>query len=81
VIILCRGRLARVPERVPSIFAGAELHGIDARFILPYYALRLASEASVLLKVSKDGEDVMFAAQPVEARATRSAAPVSESSM
>ncbi len=63
LLILCRGRIARVPERVAEIFAGADLSGIDGRFILPYYASRLAAECGLILSVAKDGEDVVFTAQ------------------
>ena len=64
LIILCRGRSARIPERASGILSGKDLEGIDSRFVLPYYVARLASEASLKLSVSKDGEDVIFAAKP-----------------
>jgi histidine phosphotransferase ChpT len=53
-----------VPERTAEILAGKDLNGIDSRFVLPYYAARLASEAGLALTARKDGEDVLFTIQP-----------------
>jgi histidine phosphotransferase ChpT len=64
-IVLCRGRSARIPERTEEILSGQNLQGIDSRFILPYYAARLASEAGMPLTATKDGADVLFTARLV----------------
>lgn len=64
LIILCRGRSARVPERVEEIFSGRETSAIDGRFVLPYYVARLAADSKLALTVAKDGEDILFTVQP-----------------
>lgn len=62
-LVLCRGRSARVPERVEEILSGRNLEGIDTRFVLPYYVARLAGEAGMSVVAGKDGEDVLFTAR------------------
>lgn len=62
-IVLCRGRSARVPERVEEILAGRNLEGIDSRFVLPYYVARLAHDVGMTAGARKDGEDVLFTAR------------------
>jgi histidine phosphotransferase ChpT len=62
-LILCRGRSARLPERVEEILSGRNLEGIDTRFVLPYYVARLAAEARMTVTAGKDGDDVLFRAR------------------
>ncbi len=64
LIILCRGRSARVPEGVAEVFAGEELRAIDGRLVIAYYAARLAEGAALKLTAVKEGEDVLFALEP-----------------
>lgn len=64
LVILCRGRSARIPERVAGILSGKDHNAIDGHHVLPYYVARLASEASLKLSASKEGEDVLFMLQP-----------------
>lgn len=64
LIIICRGRSARVPEGVADIFAGKDTRAIDGRLVIAYYAGRLASDASLKLSVAKEGEDVLFTLEP-----------------
>jgi histidine phosphotransferase ChpT len=65
LIILCRGRSARVPEGVADVFAGKDSRAIDGRLVIAYYAARLAAEASLKLSVAKEGEDIMFTLEPM----------------
>jgi histidine phosphotransferase ChpT len=64
LVILCRGRSARVPEGVADIFAGKESKAIDGRSVIAYYVARLADDASMKISAVKEGEDVMFALEP-----------------
>jgi histidine phosphotransferase ChpT len=64
LIILCRGRSARVAEGIADVFAGSGSRAIDGRLVTPYYAARLASEASLKLTAVKEGEDVLFTLEP-----------------
>ncbi len=64
LIILCRGRSARVPEGVVDVFAGRETRTIDGRLVTAYYASRLASDASLKLSAVKEGEDILFTLEP-----------------
>jgi histidine phosphotransferase ChpT len=64
LIILCRGRSARVPEGVADIFAGKDSRAIDGRLVGAYYAARLAAEASLRISAVKEGEDVLFTLEP-----------------
>ncbi|MFZ1108375.1 MAG: histidine phosphotransferase family protein [Rhodomicrobium sp.] len=64
LIILCRGRSARVPEGVADVFAGNESRAIDGRLVIAYYAARVATDASLKLSAVKEGEDVLFTLEP-----------------
>ncbi len=64
LIILCRGRSARVAEGIADVFAGRDTRTIDGRLVIAYYAARLATEASLKLSAVKEGEDVMFTLEP-----------------
>ena len=64
LIILCRGRSARVPEGVADIFTGKDSRTIDGRLVIAYYAARLAAGASLKLSAAKEGEDVLFTLEP-----------------
>jgi histidine phosphotransferase ChpT len=64
LIILCRGRSARVPEGVSDVFAGNGSRAIDGRLVIAYYAARIASGASLKLSAVKEGEDVLFTLEP-----------------
>nr|WP_251133873.1 histidine phosphotransferase family protein [Rhodomicrobium sp. Az07] len=64
LIILCRGRAARVPEGVAEVFAGDTTRTIDNRIVIAYYATRLATEASLKLSALKEGEDILFTLEP-----------------
>jgi histidine phosphotransferase ChpT len=63
LLILSRGRLARVPEKVPEIFAGQAMDVSDTKLIVPYYASRLAANSGIALRISKDGEDIVLSAE------------------
>ena len=65
LIILCRGRSARVPEGVADVFAGKGTKTVDGRLVTAYYAARLATEASLKLSAVKEGEDILFTLEPV----------------
>lgn len=65
LIILCRGRSARIPEGVADVFAGKDSRAIDGRLVIAYYAARLAAEASLKLSAAKEGEDIMFTLEPL----------------
>jgi len=64
LIILCRGRAARVAEGVADVFAGKESRAIDGKLVIAYYAARLASDAALKLTAVKEGEDVLFTLEP-----------------
>lgn len=64
LIILCRGRSARVPEGVADVFAGRDARSIDGRLVTAYYASRLAADASLRLSAVKEGEDILFTLEP-----------------
>jgi histidine phosphotransferase ChpT len=64
LVILCRGRSARVPEGVADIFAGKASKAIDNKLVVAYYATRLADEASLKISAVKEGDDVLFTLEP-----------------
>ena len=64
LIILCRGRSARVPEGIADVFAGKDTRPIDGRLVIAYYASRIATDASLKLSAVKEGEDVLFTLEP-----------------
>lgn len=63
--IRCRGRAARIPERVDEIVSGRSAEGIDPRSVLPYYAGRLATELDMEISVRKEDKEIVFLAEPV----------------
>jgi histidine phosphotransferase ChpT len=56
------GKSARVPDLVDAIFNGAVPDGIDARMIIPYYAVRLATGEGMRLAIKKSGAQVVLTA-------------------
>jgi histidine phosphotransferase ChpT len=62
--IICRGRIARLPEGVAEILAGKDVRAIDGRLVVAYYAARLAQEARFKFAAAKEGEDMLFTLEP-----------------
>ncbi len=62
--IRCKGRTARIPEKVSEIFAGQMLEPIEPRTVVPYYAARLAEELGLKLTVRRAEADILFTAEP-----------------
>lgn len=62
--IRCRGRAARIPERVKEIVTGLSAEGIDPRSVLAYYAGRLATELQTEIDVREENGDIVFLAKP-----------------
>lgn len=60
--IRSEGKSARVPEPVEAIFNGAVPDGIDARMIIPYYAMKLAADQGMKLALKKSGAQVVLTA-------------------
>ncbi len=64
LVIVCRGRIARVPEGFAEILSGKYAKSIDGKLVVAYYAARLAAEARFKLTAAKEGEDVLFTLEP-----------------
>jgi histidine phosphotransferase ChpT len=62
--IVCRGRIARLPEGIAEFLAGKEMKTIDGKLVVAYYAARLAEEARFKLAAAKEGEDMLFTLEP-----------------
>jgi histidine phosphotransferase ChpT len=60
--VRCRGEAARVPEMLEKMLSGSNGHALDAHSIQPYYAVRIAKSAGMLLKAESDGDDVILSA-------------------
>jgi histidine phosphotransferase ChpT len=61
--IRSEGKSIRIPDLIDTIFNGGVPDGIDARMIIPYYAMRLATEQGIKLSVKKSGSQVILAAK------------------
>jgi histidine phosphotransferase ChpT len=62
--IICRGRVARLPEGIAEILSGKAVKAIDGKLVVAYYAVRLAQEARFRFAAAKEGEDVLFTLEP-----------------
>jgi histidine phosphotransferase ChpT len=62
--IICRGRIARLPEGIAEILARKEVKAIDGKLVVAYYATRLAQEAGFKFAAAKEGEDMLFTLEP-----------------
>jgi histidine phosphotransferase ChpT len=62
--IICRGRIARLPEGIAEFLGGKEVKTIDGKLVVAYYAARLAEEARFKLAAGKEGEDMLFTLEP-----------------
>lgn len=62
--VRCQGDAARVPEALEQMLSGGNGHALDAHSIQPYYALRIANAAGMVLGARKDGDAVVLSASP-----------------
>lgn len=60
--IRCSGDSARIPDAFEQMLSGSNGHALDAHSIQPYYAIRIARQAGMNLKASKQGEEIVFTA-------------------
>ncbi len=60
--VRCNGEKSRIPETFEQMLSGSSGHTLDAHSIQPYYAIRLAKAAGMLLSVKADGDDVVLSA-------------------
>ncbi|MBI4723726.1 MAG: hypothetical protein HY765_01505 [Rhodomicrobium sp.] len=64
LVIVCRGRAARLQEDIANTLSGRDSKAIDGKLVVAYYAARLAEEAHYKISAAKEGEDVMFSLEP-----------------
>jgi histidine phosphotransferase ChpT len=61
--VRARGERAKLPEALAEVIEGrADLAGLDARLVQPYYASLLARSAGLKLSLAMEGEDVVVSA-------------------
>jgi histidine phosphotransferase ChpT len=61
--VRARGERAKLPEALAEVIEGrADLAGLDARLVQPYYASLLAKSAGLALKLAMEGDDVVVSA-------------------
>ncbi len=61
--VRARGERAKLPEALAEVIEGrADLAGLDARLVQPYYASLLAKSAGLKLSLAMEGEDVVVSA-------------------